>query len=215
MSAEERREEVLVAAATAFAEGGYEGTSTEDVAHRAGISQPYIFRLFGSKKELFIAVVENCFERVYSVFSRASKGVPAEDALGAMGMAYAELIQDSDVLLVQLQAFTASVTDADVRRVAQAGMRRIWQLAATTSGAGADEVRQWLATGMLCNMICALGLDQLHEPWADDVLPPTDLCPYPVKKLAHSGPGHSGPVHSGPVQSGPVQSGPPASTTGP
>ena len=70
MSAEERREEVLRAAAVAFADGGYQGTTTQDVADRAGISQPYIFRLFSSKKELFLAVVEDCFKRTDRTFAK-------------------------------------------------------------------------------------------------------------------------------------------------
>src|ERR1039458_9203640 len=100
MSAEERRDEVLRAAAVAFAHGGYEGTTTQDVAKRAGISQPYIFRLFGSKKELFIAVVQDCYRRTARTFQKAAEGLSGPDALMAMGVAYQKLIQDHVTLLV-------------------------------------------------------------------------------------------------------------------
>jgi AcrR family transcriptional regulator len=63
-SAEVRREEILEAAVKEFAYGGLHGTSTERIAQRAGISQPYLFRLFGTKKELFIAANQRCFGRV-------------------------------------------------------------------------------------------------------------------------------------------------------
>lgn len=171
MTADERRHSVLRAAAASFAESGFQGTSTEDVARRAGISQPYIFRLFESKKGLFLAVVEECFQRTCAIFEQAARNAPPEMALKAMGSAYMGLITDAVTLQVQMHAFAASVNDPDVRRVSQAGMRRIWQMAATASGANAFELRQWLATGMLCNMIAALGLEELDEPWAKDVQP--------------------------------------------
>lgn len=177
MTAEERRTEVLAAAAAVFAEGGYEGTSTEDVARRAGISQPYIFRLFGSKRELFLAVAQHCFDNVYALFARAAKDRPAEEVLMAMGAAYQELVSDPVALQIEMHTFAAAVNDPEVRRVAQAGMRQIWQLAARLSGAPVHELRQWLAHGMLCNMVAALGLDTLEEPWARHVTGiPEDDC---------------------------------------
>jgi AcrR family transcriptional regulator len=166
MNAEERRDEVLQAAAVAFAHGGYEGTSTQDVATRAGISQPYIFRLFGTKKELFIAVVEDCNRRTAETFERAAQGLDGLEALYAMGVAYQELIRDPVVLQVQMHSYTAAAADPDVRRVAQRGMRRVWETAAAASGADVDDLRQWLAYGMLCNVVAALELDKLPEPWA-------------------------------------------------
>jgi AcrR family transcriptional regulator len=176
MTAEERREAVLAAASVVFAEGGYQGTSTEDVAKRAGISQPYVFRLFGSKKELFLAVVEDCFARTCARFQQAAEGVPADEALMAMGMAYGELISDPVNLQLMMHSFAASVTDPDVRRVAQRGMHRIWKTAEDASGADASELRRWVATGMLCNMVAALGLDQLAESWAKAVRDLDDKC---------------------------------------
>jgi AcrR family transcriptional regulator len=177
MKAEERREGVLRAAGAAFAEGGYRGTTTEEVARRAGISQPYIFRLFGSKKELFIAVVQACFERTVETFEKASQGLDGTEALYAMGAAYGELIQDPAVLLVEMHAFAASVYEPDVRRVAQRGMRAVWQTATKASGLGSDAVREWLSMGMMWNVVAALGLEQLDEQWAKDVAPIHKECP--------------------------------------
>ncbi|HEX6394863.1 MAG TPA: TetR/AcrR family transcriptional regulator [Acidimicrobiales bacterium] len=172
MSAEERRQAVLGAAARSFAASGYEGTSTEDIARLAGISQPYIFRLFGSKKELFIAVVDRCFDRTVAAFEEAAGDLTGEEALHAMGMAYSELIQDPAILKVELHAFTASAEDADIRRAAQAGMRRVWETAAARSRLGPDDLRSWLAMGMLCNVVAALGLEGLDQSWARDLTSP-------------------------------------------
>ncbi len=78
MTADERREAVLAAARTAFAEGGYYGTSTDAIADAAGISQPYLFRLYGTKKELFIAAVRRCFRETLETFQRAAEGLRGE-----------------------------------------------------------------------------------------------------------------------------------------
>ncbi len=171
MSAEDRREGVLRAAAVAFADGGYQGTTTQDVAERAGISQPYIFRLFSSKKELFLAVVEDCFKRTDATFVKAAEGPSGDEALLAMGMAYVELIRDPVNLLVQMHCFTAAAGDPEIRLVAQRGMRRVWETAAGASGASDQALRNWIAMGMLCNMVAALGLGELDEPWAKQMAP--------------------------------------------
>src|SRR3982750_1108707 len=87
-SKEERREEILDAALAVFAEHGLDGSSTEDVARRAGISQPYVFRLFGTKKDLFTAVINRCFRETLDLFQRAAEGERGKAALEAMGNAY-------------------------------------------------------------------------------------------------------------------------------
>src|SRR6202007_962577 len=93
LTAAERRQDVLDAAMVEFAERGYEGTSTEDIARRAGISQPYLFRLFGTKKELFVATVSRCFRETLELFQRAAEGKRGEEALQAMGQAYMDQLE--------------------------------------------------------------------------------------------------------------------------
>src|ERR1700692_543140 len=107
LSAAERKDDVLEEALIEFAERGLEGTSTEDIARRAGISQPYLFRLFGTKKELFKATVSRCFRETLELFQRAAEGKRGEDALHAMGEAYAELLRDRTRLQAQMQAYAA------------------------------------------------------------------------------------------------------------
>ncbi len=112
-SAEERREAVLDAAAEAFARGGLHGTSTEDIARTAGISQPYLFRLFGSKKELFLAVNEACFARTLETFRTAASGRSGNDALRAIVSSLAPLIEPAadDPSLAPLRAMRLKIYD--------------------------------------------------------------------------------------------------------
>src|SRR5881275_3669988 len=92
-SAEERREAVLDAAQIEFAARGLHGASTEEIAKRAGISQPYVFRLFGTKKELYVAGVVRCFRQTLELMQRAAEGKRGEEALQAIGKAYGQLLQ--------------------------------------------------------------------------------------------------------------------------
>src|ERR1700690_4156965 len=94
MPAAERRELVLEAAMTDFAVGGLAGTSTEDVARRAGISQPYLFRLFPTKKALFIELIERCFRRVQDTFVAAAGDRTGEEAPMAMADSYTRLLDE-------------------------------------------------------------------------------------------------------------------------
>src|SRR5919202_6141752 len=120
-TAEERRDEILDAALTEFAERGLHGASTDEIAKRAGISQPYVFRLFGTKKDLFIAVVTRCFRETLELFQRAAEGKRGEEALRAMGRAYAEtLLPDPNRLRAQMQAY-AACDDAEIRDVVRNG----------------------------------------------------------------------------------------------
>src|SRR3954451_14287155 len=109
LSAAERKDDVLDAALIEFAERGYEGTSTEDIARRAGISQAYLFRLFGTKKELYISSVSRCFRETLELFQRAAEGLRGEEALHAIGAAYMEQLQTDRVWLrAQMQAYAAA-----------------------------------------------------------------------------------------------------------
>src|SRR3954447_11117347 len=93
LSAVERREDVIEAAMVEFAERGFEGASTEDIARRAGISQPYLFRLFGTKKELFKASVARCLRETLEMFQRAAEGKRGSEALEAIGLAYKDQLE--------------------------------------------------------------------------------------------------------------------------
>lgn len=110
-TADERRDEIVAAALHAFAAGGYAGTSTDSIAKAVGVSQPYLFQLFGTKRGLFLAVVRHCFGRVRLAFEEAvrrgpSDGIPCSN-LDLMAGAYMEMLADRDMLRGQLQAYAA------------------------------------------------------------------------------------------------------------
>src|ERR671934_2364538 len=107
VSAEEGREAIVEATMIEFAERGWYGMSTEAIARRVGISQPYIFRLFGTKKELFLAVVARVYDRIAATFREAAASRP-DDPLAAMGAAYRALLTGRDELLLLLQSFAAA-----------------------------------------------------------------------------------------------------------
>ena len=166
-TASERREAIVEAATSEFARGGLKGTSTEAIAARAGISQPYLFRLFGTKKDLFLAVIERCHTRLRETFESAAAGDETGAPLAAMGLAYAQLLADREMLLVQMQTY-AACGDPDIRRAASHGFAGLWELVQRLSGASDDEVRTFFATGMLLNVAAAMDLPEIagEKGWA-------------------------------------------------
>jgi AcrR family transcriptional regulator len=169
-TAEERRAAVLEAANVEFALRGLHGASTDVIARRAGISQPYLFRLFGSKKELFIAVIEDCFARTLASFRTAASGKSGADALLAIGEAYAQTLErDRTMLQGQLQAYAASVEDEEIRDATARGFGRLVDYVETVSGADRVTVSQFFAKGMLMNVLAAMQYSLETEPkdtWA-------------------------------------------------
>jgi AcrR family transcriptional regulator len=165
LSAEERRTAVVRAAVAAFARTGYAGTSTEEIASAAGISQPYLFRLFPTKKALFLAAVERCCERISTTFAEAAAGHEGEDGLQAMGRAYVDLLHDRELLLLQLQMY-AACEDTEVRAATRDTFRRLWAQVEVATGRPVEELVSFFAAGMLCNVAAAMDLPGLDEPWA-------------------------------------------------
>ena len=169
-SAEERREAVLDAALEEFAAHGLSGASTEAIAAAAGISQPYVFRLFGTKKELFKAVVVRCFRQTLETFQRAAEGKRGEQALQAMGAAYVEeLLPDRVKLQAQMQAY-AACGDPEVRAVVRDGYGDLVAYVERVSDLPPEAVSRFFSTGMLLNVVASMELDDSSEPWAARLL---------------------------------------------
>src|SRR3954454_4947312 len=175
-SAEERREEIVGIAIEQFALAGYRGTSTEAIAREAGISQPYLFRLFKTKRELFLACYDLSHERILETFRSAGSGVAPEEALPAMGKAYVGLLADRKQLLFQMQAYAACsdpVIQAHVRECYGKIVREVTRI----SGAAPEQVWQFFSNGMLLNVIASLDLPAIAErdEWAESWCEPGDL----------------------------------------
>ncbi|WP_205447359.1 TetR/AcrR family transcriptional regulator [Candidatus Frankia alpina] len=168
MSAEQRRASVLAAAVEEFAHGGLAGTSTESIAERAGISQPYLFRLYPTKKALFLAVIDDVFRRTATHFERAAGELTGEAALDAMKESYQELLADPTYLLNQLQAYSGCY-DPEVQVTTRSGFHLLWDTVNRITGLSNDEIRLFFAYGMLFNIIAAMDLAVLNEEWAQMV----------------------------------------------
>jgi AcrR family transcriptional regulator len=166
-SAEARRTEVVALAMEQFALGGYRGTSTEAIARQAGISQPYLFRLFKTKRELFLACHELCDKRIIETFQKAAAGVPQAEALPAMGKAYVELLQDRTMLLFQMQSY-AACADPVIQDSVRAGYGDVVREVTRLSGAEPERVWQFFAHGMLLNVVASLDLAAIadSDEWA-------------------------------------------------
>jgi len=177
-TAGERREEILLAAVQEFAQFGLHGASIDQIARRIGISQPYIYRLFGTKKELFLAVLDACYTRIVGAFEAAAATARAEerDTLAAMGAAFGQLLVDRDELLVLLHGF-AACHDAAVRTVAQEHYGRIYHVVAEASGASEEALHRFMAEGMLKMVAAALDLPALGTSvdWACQLIAPYHL----------------------------------------
>jgi AcrR family transcriptional regulator len=165
-SAEERREDVLEAAREVFAEHGLFGGSTDEIARRAGISQPYLFRLFRTKKDLFLAAVERCFAETRETFEQAAAGKTGDDALQAMGQSYGELIRSNpNRLRAQMQTY-AACEDPDVRGAARRGFGALVDVVQRASGVDDETVSRFFAKGMLINVVASMDLLDSDEAWA-------------------------------------------------
>lgn len=164
MTGGERREQVLRIASEEFAASGLHGTSTETIARRAEITQAYVFRLFGTKKNLFIQVVEAAFERMTEGMRSAAGDATGLEALAHMGRHYDAMLVDRTGLLLQLHGFAASA-DADVRDAVRASFGRMWRTVADRTGLDPVTVKTFIAYGMLLNDLAALEVDDLRDDW--------------------------------------------------
>lgn len=167
MTADERREQILRAALTVFAEDGYADASTEEIARRAGISQPYLFRLFRTKRELVLAAIQRCFDATSAVFEAAARDRSGpQDVLETIGMAYqAEILSDPVSLRAQLQAY-AACDDPEIRALVAGNYGRLVDQVQRLSGADWGSLNGFFAQGMLLNVLAMLGQLSAPAPWA-------------------------------------------------
>ena len=171
MTADERRDAIVAAGFAEFATGGLVGASTDAIARRAGVSQPYVFQLFKTKKDLFLAITRRCFERTRFAFEDAAHQQnlqPIEgcnSVLDAMGKTYKKMLADRTLLLVQLQAY-AACADPDVQAVVRDEFGRLYATVAKESGATPEELHRFFANGMLLNVGAAVGLSGDVAKWS-------------------------------------------------
>lgn len=174
--AAERREQILAAASLVFGERGYAGTTTDQVARAAGISQPYVVRLFGSKEKLYVAAFERALGRLLDTFREVIRSVHDSGGDQAcmsreLGRAYIDLVEDRGILLMQMQSFLLG-NEPVIGEHARKGFMSAFRLLRDEGGFGADQVREFLAYGMLLNTVLAMRLPHQYgtEPAARELL---------------------------------------------
>ena len=167
-TAEQRTVTVIDAAISEFAKTGYLGTPTASVATRAAISTAYVFKLFPTKEKLFVAALDRCFERVVAALTEgadAAKSQSPDDVLDSMGEAYARLISDRELLMLQVHAQSA----ADVPEIGDAlrrGLQAVTEYAKSRSRADDASVQRFVAYGQLCHLIVTTNIEDATSPWA-------------------------------------------------
>ncbi|HEY6069047.1 MAG TPA: TetR/AcrR family transcriptional regulator [Gaiellaceae bacterium] len=164
-TAEARREEVLEAAMAEFAAHGLDGGSTEAIARAVGISQPYVFRLFGTKKALFMATTERCLRGTLEMMRTAAAGLKGEAVLEAIGAAYTQRLANPTYLHAQMQAY-AACGDPEIREVVRKGYGEMVEYVERASGLPSDRVAHFFAKGMLLNVVASMDLLQADAGWA-------------------------------------------------
>jgi AcrR family transcriptional regulator len=168
--AAERREELIAAAVHEFARGGLHGTPVERIARRVGVAQPYVFSLFPTKRELFLAALERSFHLIADTFTRAAADfaaarAPSEhaDTLEALGSAYKQLLMsDRDYLMLQHQCY-AACDDEVVRALVRRRYAELVELVRELSGADGEQLDDFFRHGMAHNVAAALGVDELSS----------------------------------------------------
>lgn len=167
-TADDRREAVLTSAITVFARSGYLGTPIAAVAADAEISPAYVFKLFPGKESLFVAALDRCFELIEAALERGAESAgdaTPDELLDAMGGAYAELIADRSLLMLQVHAQSASDVP-EIQEALRRGLARVTRYATTRTGADEEAVQRFVAFGQLCHLVVTAGLDDLPDAWA-------------------------------------------------
>ncbi len=179
-TAAERREVLVEAAVAAFAEHGFHGTPTTEIAKAAGISQAYLFRLFPTKSELYVAAVGRCYARLGDAMRAAAEDPQAEGetVTERMGNAYGALMQDPTTLRATLQAFAAAAgEDEQIRAAVRTGYGELIELIRSLSGLSGEELRTFVAKGMLMTVLAGMDAPAIDAPWARELCELMDATP--------------------------------------
>jgi len=156
MSADRRREAVVTAAVAEFAHRGFAGAATTTIARVAGISQPYLFQLYPTKRALFLAVLEHSYADVAARLSAVGEGLSGDAALLAMRARYQQVLRDTRLLQLHMQIFCAALDDEEIRAAAARHFAGLWRAVARQSAAEPHEVLQFFNAGMTLNVLASL-----------------------------------------------------------
>jgi AcrR family transcriptional regulator len=158
MRSEDRREQILGAATRVFGDFGYVGATTDQVARAAGVSQPYVVRMFGGKQQLFLDVLKRALGRILETFESA---LPGDDAgrSNRLGQAYGELARDEGLLLSLMHGFVLG-RDPVIGAAARAGFMQVVDFLHHRAGMTMQEASDFIAGGMLINTLVGLRMSE-------------------------------------------------------
>ena len=162
---------IVEAAIAEFGEAGFAGASTAAIALRAGISHAYLFRLFGTKRDLFIAAMDHAFGQVRDIFETAERTRGRAAPFAAYGQAYRQLVDESRHLQFAFHAY-AACADPEIQAVVRHHYMELFRWVQETTGASADRARLFMATGLLMSVGTLIGDDRLSPDgsWSRRVL---------------------------------------------
>lgn len=169
MTAEDRREQVIDAAIGVFARRGFEGATTAEIAAKVGVSQPYLFRLFPSKKDLFLAASERNMDDTLDLLRSSAGGKTGDEAMHEMAEAYQAMLDSNrDWLLMMLQSF-AACHDEDIQRQTRECLQRMWREVESLTGLPAVNRMLFFAKGFLCNVMAAATPPGVEDAGRDEI----------------------------------------------
>lgn len=158
-TAGQRRADAVAAGMRIFADHGPTSTALQRVADEIGVSQPYVFRLFGTKRAFFLACIDEMQQRVREVLRDAVSAVAPGDELTAMRAGFRAMLADGVISGLWLQACAVARWDAAVAARCRDLISGVLEEAARLSEESPDRVEQALADGVLIMMLQAIGVD--------------------------------------------------------
>lgn len=164
LSSHDRRQATLIAAAEVFARHGYYGATTDQIAREAGISQPYVVRMFGTKKQLFLAVIGQSLDFILDEFRNAlATPEDGRTALERLGAAYIALAKQRGIHLPLMHAFALG-SDPTIGAAARNGFLRLLKFLLDDAKLPPADADNFLARGMLINTLMGLQMDVDPDP---------------------------------------------------
>jgi AcrR family transcriptional regulator len=153
MKSEDRRELILEAATRVFGDTGVVGTTTDQIARAAGVSQPYVVRMFGTKQKLYLEVLGRALAMLKATFRAALAEGSGDDRGHRLGMAYARMTADDSGLLLSLMHAFVLGGEPEIGYAARCGFLEVYELLRDEAGFDAEEATRFLAYGMLMNTL--------------------------------------------------------------
>jgi AcrR family transcriptional regulator len=152
LSAGERRQEVLDGACRVFSRSSYRGATTAEIAREAGITEPILYRHFGSKRDLYLACLDEAWRSLREVAEQAVRDDPGR-CLGAVADVYMAKRVKTRLVDLWIQALTEASDDATI---AKAVKRQIGEVHAFFT----DVIRRGQAAGVV-----VADRDAVAEAW--------------------------------------------------